>query len=61
MMSSMLFNQFPGSKDVLLVPGRQDTVVVEFENDGQAGAARDAFQGFKFTPSCAMTITYVKK
>ncbi|XP_057574712.1 U2 small nuclear ribonucleoprotein B''-like [Hippopotamus amphibius kiboko] len=61
MMLSMLFNQFPGFKEVLLVPGRHDICFVEFENDGQAGAARDALQGFKITPSHAMEITYAKK
>uniref|UniRef100_A0A8D0RLR4 RRM domain-containing protein n=1 Tax=Sus scrofa TaxID=9823 RepID=A0A8D0RLR4_PIG len=60
MMLSMLFNQFPGFKEVRLVPGRHDIAFVEFENDGQAGAARDALQGFKITPSHAMKITYTK-
>ncbi|CAD7675423.1 unnamed protein product [Nyctereutes procyonoides] len=61
MMLSMLFNQFRGLKEVRLVPGRHDIASVEFENDGQAGAARDALQGFKITPSHAMKITYAKK
>uniref|UniRef100_A0A2R9A554 RRM domain-containing protein n=1 Tax=Pan paniscus TaxID=9597 RepID=A0A2R9A554_PANPA len=61
MMLSMLFNQFPGFKEVRLVPGRHDIAFVEFENDGQAGAARDALQGFKITTSHAMKITYAKK
>ncbi|KAK9411113.1 U2 small nuclear ribonucleoprotein B'' [Crotalus adamanteus] len=59
MMLSMLFNQFPGFKEVRLVPGRHDISFVEFENEGQAGAARDALQGFKITPSHAMKITEV--
>nr|XP_058149209.1 U2 small nuclear ribonucleoprotein B''-like [Dasypus novemcinctus] len=61
MMLSMLFNQFPGFKEVRLVPGRHDIAFVEFENDGQAGAARDALQGFTITPFHAMKITYAKK
>nr|XP_033794963.1 U2 small nuclear ribonucleoprotein B'' [Geotrypetes seraphini] len=61
MMLSMLFNQFPGFKEVRLVPGRHDIAFVEFEAEGQAGAARDALQGFKITPSHAMKITYAKK
>ncbi|XP_072777127.1 uncharacterized protein [Taeniopygia guttata] len=61
MMLSMLFNQFPGFKEVRLVPGRQDIAFVEFENENQAGAARDALQGFKIRPSHAMKITYAKK
>merc|ERR1719431_806956 len=39
MMLSMLFNQFPGFKEVRLVPGRSDIAFVEFENEVQAGAA----------------------
>ncbi|XP_075719215.1 U2 small nuclear ribonucleoprotein B'' isoform X2 [Rhinoderma darwinii] len=61
MMLSMLFNQFPGFKEVRLVPGRHDIAFVEFENETQAGSARDALQGFKITPSHAMKITYAKK
>uniref|UniRef100_A0A674GTG0 RRM domain-containing protein n=1 Tax=Taeniopygia guttata TaxID=59729 RepID=A0A674GTG0_TAEGU len=61
MMLSMLFNQFPGFKEVRLVPGRHDIAFVEFENENQAGAARDALQGFKIPPSHAMKITYAKK
>lgn len=61
MMLSMLFNQFPGFKEVRLVPGRHDIAFVEFETDMQAGAAKDALQGFKITPSNAMKITFAKK
>ncbi|GAB1605088.1 U1 small nuclear ribonucleoprotein A-like [Argonauta hians] len=61
MMLSMLFNQFPGFKEVRLVPGRHDIAFVEFENEMQAGAAKDALQGFKITPSNAMKITFAKK
>ncbi|XP_071072606.1 U2 small nuclear ribonucleoprotein B''-like [Dasypus novemcinctus] len=61
MMLSMLFNQFPCFREVHLVPGRHDIAFVEFENDGQAGAARDALQGFKMAPSHAMKMTYAMK
>ncbi|KPP59033.1 hypothetical protein Z043_123091 [Scleropages formosus] len=61
MMLSMLFNQFPGFKEVRLVPGRHDIAFVEFENEAQAGTARDALQGFRITATCAMKITYAKK
>ncbi|XP_062568606.1 U1 small nuclear ribonucleoprotein A-like [Saccostrea cucullata] len=61
MMLSMLFNQFPGFKEVRLVPGRHDIAFVEFENEVQSGAAKDALQGFKITPSNAMKISYAKK
>jgi len=61
MMLSMLFNQFPGFKEVRLVPGRHDIAFVEFETDVQAGAAKDALQSFKITPTNAMKITFAKK
>ncbi|XP_022616336.1 U2 small nuclear ribonucleoprotein B'' [Seriola lalandi dorsalis] len=61
MMLSMLFNQFPGFKEVRLVPGKHDISFVEFESDTQAGVAKDALQGFRITATCAMKITYAKK
>jgi len=61
MMLSMLFNQFPGFKEVRLVPGRHDIAFVEFENEMQSAAARDALQGFKITPTTAMKINFAKK
>ncbi|XP_029284634.1 U2 small nuclear ribonucleoprotein B'' [Cottoperca gobio] len=61
MMLSMLFNQFPGFKEVRLVPGKHDISFVEFESDNQAGVAKDALQGFRITATCAMKITYAKK
>merc|ERR1712117_717169 len=61
MMLSMLFNQFPGFKEVRLVPGRHDIAFVEFENEVQSAAARDALQGFKITPTASMKISFAKK
>ncbi|KAL0277223.1 UNVERIFIED_CONTAM: hypothetical protein PYX00_004582 [Menopon gallinae] len=61
MMLSMLFNQFPGFKEVRLVPNRHDIAFVEFENELQSAAAKDALQGFKITPSHAMKISFAKK
>lgn len=53
--------RFPGFKEVRLVPGRHDIAFVEFDNEVQAGAARDALQGFKITQSNAMKISFAKK
>ncbi|CAG2102687.1 unnamed protein product [Medioppia subpectinata] len=60
-MLQMLFNQFPGFKEVRLVPGRHDISFVEFDNEFQSGAAKDALQGFKVTPTHAIKITFAKK
>ena len=60
-MLTMLFNQFPGFKEVRLVPGRHDIAFVEFENEFQSGSAKDALQGFKISPTHAIKITFAKK
>lgn len=60
-MLSMLFNQFPGFKEVRLVPNRHDIAFVEFENEHQAAAAKVALQGFRITPTHAMKISFAKK
>lgn len=61
MMLTMLFNQFPGFKEVRLVPGRSDIAFVEFINEVQSSEARHSLQGFKITPNNAMKIAYAKK
>lgn len=61
MMLQMLFNQFPGLKEVRLVSGRSDIAFVEFENEIQAGTAKDALQGFRIKPTHAMNISFAKK
>lgn len=60
-MLSMLFNQFPGFKEVRLVPNRHDIAFVEFATELESGAARESLQGFKITPTHAMKITFAKK
>ena len=55
------FFRFPGFKEVRLVPGRHDIAFVEFENEMQSAAAKDALQGFKITPTHAMKIAFAKK
>lgn len=61
MMLCMLFNQFPGFKEVRLVPGRHDIAFVEFASEIQSGAAREALQNFKITPTHSMRISFAKK
>ncbi|VDP22688.1 unnamed protein product [Soboliphyme baturini] len=60
-MLQMLFNQFPGFKEVRLVPGRHDIAFVEFETEYQATTSKDALQNFKITPNHAMKIAFAKK
>lgn len=61
MMLSMLFTQFPGFKEVRLVPNRHDIAFVEFENEIQASQAKNALNGFKITPTHAMKVSFAKK
>jgi len=58
---SMLFQQFDGYKEVRLVPGRHDIAFVEFNTANEATEAKDRLNGFKITPTHAMTITFARK
>lgn len=60
-MLTLLFNQFPGFKEVRLIPGRSDIAFVEFENEYQSGAAKEALNGFNLSPTHKMRITFAKK
>ena len=53
--------RFPGFKEVRLVPGRSDIAFVEFESEMQSTEAKSSLQGFKITPTHAMSIAYAKK
>ena len=61
MMLSMLFQQFPGYKEVRLVPGKAGIAFVEFEDDNQSGAAMRGLQGFKITPQNLMQVSFAKR
>jgi len=61
MMLSMLFQQFPGFKEVRLVPGKKGIAFVEFDNEVQAGVAMEGLQHFKITQDNLMVISYAKK
>lgn len=43
------------------MPGRHDIAFVEFENEMQSAAAKEALQGFKITPTHSMKIAFAKK
>lgn len=60
-MLTLLFNQFPGFKEVRLIPGRSDIAFVEFENEYLSGTAKEALNGFSLSPTHKMRITYAKK
>ena len=61
MMLSMLFQQFPGFKEVRLAPGNSGIGFVEFETDQQSTLAMGGLQNFKVTPEKNMKISYAKR
>jgi len=61
LMLSMLFQQFPGFKEVRMVAGKQGIAFVEFGNEIEAGVAMGGLQHFKITPTHLMVISYAKK
>ena len=61
MMLSMLFQQFPGYKEVRLVPGKSGIAFVEFEGEAQSSVAMTALQNFKITPQNLMKVSFAKR
>jgi len=61
MMIQILFQQFPGFREVRLVPNKQGIAFVDFGTDTEAGVAMNGLQGFKVTPENLMVISYAKK
>uniref|UniRef100_A0A0R3R268 J domain-containing protein n=1 Tax=Brugia timori TaxID=42155 RepID=A0A0R3R268_9BILA len=50
-MLSLLFNPYPGLKDIRRIPNRPDIAFVEFETEAEATSARSGLNNFKITPS----------
>ncbi|KAF8397173.1 hypothetical protein HHK36_016080 [Tetracentron sinense] len=61
MMLQMLFQQYPGFREVRMIEAKPGIAFVEFGDDVQASIAMQALQGFKITPQNPMSITYAKK
>ncbi|ERM95586.1 U2 small nuclear ribonucleoprotein B'' [Amborella trichopoda] len=61
MMLQMLFQQYPGFKEVRMVEAKPGISFVEYADEIQASIAMQALQGFKITPQNPMGITYAKK
>ncbi|KAJ3059266.1 U2 small nuclear ribonucleoprotein B'' [Quaeritorhiza haematococci] len=60
-MLSYLFQQYPGFKEIRLVPGKSDIAFVEYENEQQSVVAKDILNGFKLTPTRAMVVEFAKR
>lgn len=61
MMLQMLFQQYPGFKEVRMIEAKPGIAFVEYGDEMQASVAMQALQGFKITPQNPMLITYAKK
>lgn len=57
----LLFQQFPGFKEVRMIEAKPGIAFVEFGDDMQATTALQALQGFKITPTHPMQVSYAKK
>lgn len=60
-MLNELFGAQDGFKETRMMAGRPGLAFVEFQTDFHAGNAMNALQGFKFTPTNLLRISYAKK
>lgn len=61
MMLNMLFQQYPGFREVRMVESRPGIAFVEFENEQQSTTAMENLQGFQISPQFAMNISFAKQ
>jgi len=61
MMLQMLFQQFPGFKEVRLVKGKSVVAFVEYESEMNAGVAMTSLQHFKVNATNLMVISFAKR
>ncbi|XP_078159921.1 U2 small nuclear ribonucleoprotein B''-like isoform X1 [Carex rostrata] len=61
MMLQILFQQYPGFREVRMIPAKPGIAFVEFTDDSQSAVAMQALQGFKITPQFPMSISFAKK
>ncbi|KNA18269.1 hypothetical protein SOVF_072430 [Spinacia oleracea] len=60
-MLQMLFQQYPGFREVRMIEAKPGIAFVEFDDEDESAIAMQALQGFKVTPQNPMEITYAKK
>jgi len=58
---SMLFTVHVGFKEVRMIPGKPGIAFIEFDEETRASTAMQALNGFRLTPTDAMTLTYAKR
>ena len=57
----LVFQRFPGLKEVRRVPHRPGLAFVEYDNDAGAAAALAGLQGFKLATDKPMMLSYAKQ
>jgi len=55
-----LFHQYPGFREVRLIPSK-NVAFVEYDDEFQAGIAMSGLNGFKIAPEYPLQISYAKK
>nr|AAL85989.1 putative spliceosomal protein (U2B) [Arabidopsis thaliana] len=61
MMLQLLFEQYPGFKEIRMIEAKPGIAFVEYEDDVQSSMAMQALQGFKITPRNPMVVSFAKK
>ena len=60
-MVKVLFNRYPGYREVRLVPGRPDLAFVEFDSEETASTAKSQLDNFQVKPEHYMRVAYAKR
>ena len=61
MMLEVLFQQYPGFREVRMIEAKPGIAFVEFEDENQSMVAMQALQGFRMSPENPIAISYAKK
>lgn len=61
LMLQMLFQQFPGFKEVRMVEAKPGIAFVEFADEMSATVGMQGLQGFKISPNAPMVISYARR
>ncbi|KAF9581736.1 hypothetical protein BGW38_001140 [Lunasporangiospora selenospora] len=56
-----LFQQYPGFKEVRMVPGRSGIAFVEYDNEYYSAAAKTALADYQISPENKMKVTFARK
>lgn len=56
-----LFGQFPGLKDIRMVPSRLDIAFIEYDDVEQAVVAKNELTNFQITPTDQLQVNFAKK